>query len=97
MNNDDYNKLDGKLDKLDNKLDKLDSRVDNIDVTLGKQSVILEDHIRRSLANEKAVSVLKEELKPVFIHVSMMNILGKVCIAIISSGMVYTILKYLFR
>lgn len=50
------------LVSIENKIDKLDTRLDNVDVTLGKQSVILEDHTRRSLANERAVSILEEQL-----------------------------------
>ncbi len=72
----DNNWIKDKLEKMDTKLDRLDSRVDNIDVTLAKQSVILEEHTRRSLANEKAVDVhkqtldkaleaLKNEIKPI--------------------------------
>lgn len=64
------------LEKMDSKLDRLDVRLDNVDVTLAKQSVVLEDHTRRSLANEeavkvnketsdKALEVLKNELKPI--------------------------------
>jgi hypothetical protein len=43
------------------KLDLMDSRIDNIDVTLAKQHVTLEDHTRRSLANEKALEIVKTD------------------------------------
>lgn len=46
-----------------NKLDKLDTRIDNIDVTLAKQQVILEEHMRRSIANEAAVDLLRTEVQ----------------------------------
>lgn len=72
----DNNWIKDKLEKIDSKLDRLDSRLDNVDVTLAKQSIILEDHTRRSLANEKAVEIakdnadksleaLKNEIKPI--------------------------------
>lgn len=51
------------MSDINSKLDKLDGRVDNIDVTLAKQSVILEEHIKRSLANEQAVEVLRVEVQ----------------------------------
>lgn len=72
----DSNWIKDKLEKIDSKLDRLDSRLDSVDVTLAKQSVILEDHTRRSLANEEAVKIakdvadkaietLKNEIKPI--------------------------------
>jgi predicted nuclease with TOPRIM domain len=80
-NNNDW--LKEKLEKMDGKLDKTDERLDHVytvlteqAVTLGKQSIILEDHTRRSLANEEAVKLaknvadialetLRNELKPI--------------------------------
>ena len=69
---------DDKLDRIELKIDQINEHIGSIDVTLGKQSVILEEHTRRSLANEKAVEYLKEELKPVFKHVAIVNFIGKV-------------------
>ncbi len=43
------------------KLDKMDSRIDNIDITLARQSVSLEEHIRRTEINEKAIEIMAEE------------------------------------
>ena len=60
-NNDEWLKI--KLDIIESKVDKLDSRIDNIDVILGKQSVVLIDHTRRSLANERAVDLLKDQVE----------------------------------
>jgi hypothetical protein len=84
-----------KLDKIDSKLDKLDTRVDNIDVTLGKQEVQLAEHMRRSLANEEAVSVIKDELKPVVSHVYLMGVLGKIALVILGSGAVGKLISLL--
>ena len=65
------------LEKIENKIDKLDTRIDNVDVTLAKQSVILDEHTRRSLANEEQVALLKkkfdDELGPVKAHVQMVH------------------------
>lgn len=61
MNGDEWIK--SKLNSIEDKVDKLDSRIDNIDVTLGVQSVVLQDHTRRSLANERAVDLLKEQIQ----------------------------------
>jgi maltoporin len=43
------------------KLDKMDSRIDNIDITLAKQNVTLEEHVRRSEANEETLEIVKNE------------------------------------
>lgn len=84
--------LDG-IEKLDSKLDRLDARVDNIDVTLARQSQILDEHQRRSIANEKAVDILKEELKPVFSHISLVNFLAKGALVVLSSEAVWLVAK----
>lgn len=55
------------------KLEEMDKRLDTIDLTLVKQHVTLEEHIRRSLANEEAVEMLREEIKPIQAHVNMIN------------------------
>ncbi len=43
------------------KLDKMDSRIDSIDITLAKQHLTLEDHTRRSLANEESLEIVKSD------------------------------------
>lgn len=43
------------------KLDKMDSRIDNIDITLVRQNITLEDHVRRSAANEETLEIVKNE------------------------------------
>lgn len=55
-----------RFDKIDATLEKLDSRLDNVDVTLAKQHVSLEEHMRRS-------DLLEEKMKPVEAHVAMVN------------------------
>lgn len=48
------------------KLDKLDTRIDNIDITLAKQHLSLEEHIKRS-------NMLEAKLEPVEKHVNSVN------------------------
>lgn len=43
------------------KLDKLDERIDNIDITLAKQHVSLELHIKRTDLNEQALELMAQE------------------------------------
>lgn len=47
--------------RMEKKLDDIAVNISEINVTLAKQSVILEEHQRRSLANEEAVEVLKKQ------------------------------------
>ena len=61
--------MDDLLNRLENKLDKLDERLDNVDKTLIIQNSDLKEHMRRSLANEEAVEILRKEMKPVQNHV----------------------------
>lgn len=61
------------LEKLDEKLDKVEEKIASIDVTLAKQEVNLQEHMRRSLLNEEAIEIIKEELKPVQKHVTQVH------------------------
>lgn len=88
--------MDERLNKIESKIDKLDERLDSIDKTLVKQSCVLEDHTRRSLANEKAVEILKDELKVVFNHVTIVNFLGKLCLLAVTSGLLWKLLSWSF-
>lgn len=54
------------MQKLESKIDIISEKITNIDVTLGKQSVILDEHIRRT-------NILEEKLAPVEKHVHMVN------------------------
>lgn len=65
-------------------LAKLDSRLDDIYETQIKQQCILEEHQRRSVANEQAVEILAKELKPVTKHVDMMTYIGRFLLGIVA-------------
>lgn len=47
--------------RVERKIDEIADNISEINVTLAKQSVILEEHQRRSLANEQAVDELKKQ------------------------------------
>lgn len=53
-------------EKLEEKIDKIADKISNIDITLGKQSVILEEHVRRT-------NLLEEQIKPIERHVNMVQ------------------------
>ena len=54
------------LDRLEDKIDKISDRMNSVDVTLAKQSVILEEHVKRS-------TMLESRMEPVERHVSMVK------------------------
>ena len=61
------------FEKIIVKLDKLDERLDSVDKTLIKQESSLSEHMRRSLAAEENLQILREEFKPVQNHVSQIS------------------------
>jgi len=89
--------MENKFAKIEDKLDKLDSRLDNLDIHMARNNVILEDHTRRSLANEKAVEILKDEIKPVVTHVAIMHVLGKIVLVLLGSSIVIEIIQRLMK
>ena len=57
---------------------KLDTRMDDIEQILLRQQAILEEHQRRSVANEEAVKILAGSFKPIENHVLLVNYTIKV-------------------
>lgn len=54
------------ISKIEKKIDKLDQHLSSIDITLAKQSVILDEHVKRT-------NLLEERITPIERHVSMIN------------------------
>ena len=81
----------------DEKLDLIIQKISSIDVTLASQNEVLKDHTRRSLANEESVKLLSNELKPVLSHVAIVDFIGKVCVLILGSDLLYEVVKRLFK
>jgi len=57
-------------DRIEQMLDRIEQRLDSIDVTLAKQHVSLQEHIRRT-------NIIEDALKPVILHVNYMHGLAK--------------------
>lgn len=85
------------LNRIFDKLDQIDDKLQSLDRTQAKQCVVLEDHTRRSLANEKALDTLKEELKPVFFQSKLFSVGWKLLAGILGSGMLFELVKYLLE
>lgn len=75
--------------------EKIHNRLNSIDITLAKQSVLLEEHMRRSLANEEALEIIKEELKPVFTNLTIVHFIGKLIMLVIGSGILVELIKWI--
>lgn len=56
--------------RLEDKIDRMSDKITSIDVTLAKQSVILEEHVKRS-------NLLEEKMEPLEKHVHMVNGVSK--------------------
>ena len=95
------------IEKIDSKVDKLGESVNDQNVILAKQSVILEDHTRRSLAAEENLALLRKEsranqismdseLAPIKTHVDRVSFIFKAIMFLASaSGIVVAAIKVL--
>lgn len=59
--------------KPEEKLDKIVEDISEIKVTLAKQAVQLEHHIKRTDLNEENMELLRAEFKPIQKHVDMFH------------------------
>lgn len=89
--------MEKRLDRLEEKLDTVSDQLTSIDKTLLTNTIILEEHQRRSLANEKAVELLESQLQPITKHVYLVNILSKAALAIFCSSLGLFILQKIFK
>lgn len=71
-----------KLDRIEDKLDKLTDKVSEVSENVIKNTATLQEHQRRSLANEESVEILKQELAPLKEHVAAWGIAGKFAVAL---------------
>lgn len=67
------------VSRLDSKIDKLDERMDRIDITLVRNTDDLENHMRRTDANEKRLEHIEKKL-------TLTYLLKVVSSAVITSG-----------
>jgi hypothetical protein len=79
------------LNKIESKVDKVVDSINEINITLAKQHVTLQEHMKRSEANEKAVEILATELKeiknediaPIAGHVIKVELITKIVVWLI--------------
>jgi len=78
---------DKRADRLEEKIDIVVEKIANIDVTLAKQSVLLDEHIRRT-------NLLEDTLEPIKNHVNKVDFILKL---IGASGIVGGALHLFFK
>ena len=78
------------------RLDKIAEALSRIDVTLERQAVSLEYHVKRTDAAEAAIAHLRAEVLPLKQHVALWASLGKILTtAAVGLGALATLLKML--
>ena len=65
------------LEKLFDRQDKILDKITQIDITLAKQEVSIEHHIKRTAIAEENIELLRNDLKPIKRHVQTVDILIK--------------------
>jgi hypothetical protein len=72
------------------KLDKCDERLDKVDITLAKQQVILDEHVKRTNLLEEKVDADRKEtaaaLEPLKVQGSQIKLMLKIGGAILGAG-----------
>lgn len=79
--------------RIEEKIDAVVDKLHEIDKTLVRNTVSLEDHMRRTAANEENLRLLREEIKPLSTHVRTINWIAKVVTFIVT---VITLIKFVF-
>ena len=65
-----------RLDRIEDKLDLIDVHLSNINITLAKQSVILEEHVRRSTLLEEQVKPMQDKMHEIKGAVLFVKVIG---------------------
>jgi hypothetical protein len=87
-----------RLERIESKIDKVVEHIGSIDVTLAKQSVILDEHIRRTNILEKKFEPVEEHVASVHTSLKTLKFALKI-LAILgaSGGLGHTVLHYLMK
>lgn len=84
-------------ERIEAKLDSINKDIQEIKVTQAKQHVTLEEHQKRSLANEQAVELLSEGLKPVHNQYIIISFCVKVLTVLVGSGAVVALIEVIMK
>lgn len=85
--------MEKEFEEIHSKLDKMNDSIINIDKTLIRQEGSLNEHMARSLHNEKAIDILKAELMPIKTYMiqtkTVVKIIMALCGSISTAAMIY--------
>lgn len=84
-----YTHLKETLERIDKATEGIQQDVNSLKVTAAQQQTILDEHMRRTEANEKALELAQQRLTPLEHHVTMWGGVGK---ALAVAGAVITLL-----
>jgi hypothetical protein len=88
--------LEVKVDEVNHKIGNIEITLHRMDKTLDKQSISLDEHMRRTAAAEKLILELQIKQEPLEKHLHQAEGMWKMVIGIsIVAGIVYTTLKIL--
>lgn len=79
----------------DELLRRMDEKLDRMAETQARHGAVLEEHQRRSIANEAAVAMLRTEVEPLKLHVARWAGAGKVLAVLSALGSVAGLLAKL--
>ena len=87
--------INARMDSVEDRLTRIEARQDRMIEIQSKQTEItgrqeenIKEHMRRSKAAEEGIEILKEELKPVQTHVSIVNWAFKAIMSILGLGII---------
>lgn len=75
-------KLDEILNRILDSQEETQRDVSDMKADLAAQKVILDEHMRRSLANEEAVEIMRAQIKPIEEHILKFNFTFKLVAAV---------------
>lgn len=85
--------LHSKLDKVDAKMDGLDKRLDESNIIQTKQQVILDEHIRRTEANETLINKLDQKVDERIKIEDKIIFLGKAIMLV--GGIIFSVISFI--
>ena len=87
------------MSNIDDKLEEIKTHLSNIDITLVRNTVSLETHVKRTEMAEDRITQVEKDIKPLQKHMSEINgvlrFLGLIGIIIGAAAGLATILHYL--
>lgn len=73
--------MEKRFERVDQRLDHLDQKIDHLTEIAIKNTAILEEHQRRSLALENHVELLEKAMEPLQTHIKLVNLIFKLMAA----------------